>query len=176
MPAMPTRIAALGGKWYFDDAQEWPDTLQCNYEYASEDGGPGRLLTYEMKIWTPYSYYGEGEGAILYGDQGYLILGNRRWRAYQGRDELVAEGTGNNDGTSHVRNFLDCVKSRKKPNADLETVGHPTSILCHGANVAWKLGRQVELDPETELFVGDEEANQLRTRPVYRKPWVLPTV
>ena len=115
-------------------------------------------------------------GAILYGDKGYLILGNRRWRAYQGRDELVAEGSGNNDGISHVRNFLDCVKSRKKPNADLETVGHPTSILCHSANVAWKLGRQVELDPETELFVGDEEANQLRTRPVYRKPWVLPTV
>ena len=176
LPAMPRRISALGGKWYFDDAQEWPDTLQCNYEYAASEGGPGRLLTYEMKIWTPYSYYGEGEGAILYGDQGYLILGNRRWRAYQGRDELVAEGSGNNDGISHVRNFLDCVKSRKKPNADLETVGHPTSILCHSANVAWKLGRQVELDPETELFVGDEEANELRTRPVYRKPWLLPTV
>ena len=129
-----------------------------------------------MKIWTPYNYYDEGEGAIVYGDQGYIILGNRRWRAYQGRHELVAEGSGSNDGTSHIRNFLDCVKSRRRPNADLETVGHPTSVLCHAANVAWKIGRQVQLDTETELFVGDNEANRMRSREEYRKPWELPEV
>jgi predicted dehydrogenase len=173
---MPTRVSAMGGKWYFDDMQEWPDTLQCNYEYAGAEGKPGCLLTYEMKIWTPYNYYDEGEGAIVYGDQGYIILGNRRWRAYQGRHELVAEGSGSNDGTSHIRNFLDCVKSRQRPNADLETVGHPTSVLCHAANVAWKIGRQVQLDTETELFVGDDEANRMRSREEYRKPWELPEV
>ena len=90
--------------------------------------------------------------------------------------ELIKEVSGVNDGVSHIRNFLDCVKTRRKPNADLETVGHPTSLLCHGGNVAWKLGRQVELDPVSELFVDDEEANRLRTRPEYRKPWLLPEV
>ncbi|MFP6602484.1 MAG: hypothetical protein VB862_08145, partial [Pirellulaceae bacterium] len=173
---VPTKISALGGKWYFDDMQQWPDTYQINYQYSGEPGKAGKILTYEMRIWTPYNYYDEGEGAVIYGDQGYMVLGNRRWRAFGAKNKLVKEGSGNNDGVSHIRNFLDCVKTRRKPNADLETVGHPTSLLCHGGNVAWKLGRQVELDPVTELFVDDEEANRLRTRPEYRKPWLLPEV
>jgi predicted dehydrogenase len=173
---MPVKISAQGGKWYFDDIQEWPDTLQVNYEYPGDDDGPGRILTYEMRVWAPYNYEGEGEGAIVYGDQGYIVIGNRRWRAYGPKHKLLAEGQGNNDGRSHIQNFVECVKSRKKPNADLETVGHPSSVLCHAGNVAWRLGRQVHLDPETELFIGDDEANALRTRPEYRKPWELPEV
>ena len=75
-----------------------------------------------------------------------------------------------------MRNFLDCMRSRKRPNADLETVGHPSSILCHAANVSWRVGRQVTLNPDTETFIDDPEANAFRTRPVYRKPWELPRI
>ncbi len=174
MSALPKRISALGGKWYFDDMQEWPDTLQVNYEYAV-DGAAGRVLTYEMKIWTPYKYMDEHEGVALFGDQAYLVIGNRRWRAYAPDGEVIAKGAGNNAGTEHVRNFLDCVKSRQRPNADLETVGHPSSVMCHAGNVAWRTGSQLALDPSTELF-DDPRANALRTRIAYRKPWELPQV
>ena len=173
---MPEKISALGGKWYFDDLQEWPDTLQVNFEFAGEEDGPGKILTYEMRVWTPYNYNGEGEGVVVYGDKGYIVIGNRRWRAFGPRHKLLKEGGGANDGREHIRNFIDCVRSRQKSNADLETVGHPSSVLCHAGNVAWRVGRQVTLDPQTELFVGDDEANQLRTRPEYRKPWTLPKV
>lgn len=174
----PTKISANGGKWYFDDMQEWPDTLQVTYEYA---GSPGSLLTYEMRIWSPYKMYGLPEGAVIYGDQGYIVIGNDKWFAFDPKDQVVAQGAGSNDGRTHIENFLDCVRSRKKPNADLETVGHPSSMLCHAGNVAWRLGRTVTLDPATELFVttdgaSDEQANQLRTRPEYREPWSLPSV
>lgn len=172
---MPTRISALGGKWYFDDIQEWPDTLQATYEFGDrKQDSPGRLLSYEMRLWPPYRYNDETEGAILYGDKGYIIIGNRRWRAFDPSGKVVAQGSGENGGASHMRNFLDCMRSRKRPNADLETVGHPSSILCHAANVSWRVGRQVTLDPDTETFIGDHEANAFRTRPVYRKPWELP--
>lgn len=170
---LPSTVSASGGKWYFDDMQEWPDTLQLNYEYA---GSPGRILTYEMRVWTPYPQFGEGEGAIVYGDQGYLILGNTRWRAFGPNDKLLAEGAGDNDGKAHIQNFVDCVKTRNKPNADLETIGHPSSILCHAGNIAWRTGHKLTLDPATELFVNDDAANALRTRPEYRKPWLLPQV
>ena len=173
---LPTKVCTIGGKWYFDDMQQWPDTIQVNYEYPASDNGPGRILTYEMRVWSPYRYNAEGEGAILYGDQGYIVLGNRRWRAFSADEKVVAEGRGTMDATPHVRNFLDCVKSRSRPNADLETVGHPSSLLCHTSNVAWRLGRSVEFDHETETFPGDDEANALRTRPEYRKPWTLPAV
>ena len=53
-------VSAHGAKCYFDDIQEWPDTLQVSYEYEVDDE-PGRILTYEMRIWTPYKYMGESE-------------------------------------------------------------------------------------------------------------------
>jgi len=173
---MPSKISALGGKWYFDDLQEWPDTLQATYQFAGTDTMPGRLLSYEMRIWTPYKYYDETEGVVLYGDKGYMIIGNRRWRAFDPANKVIAQDSGQNDGVSHIRNFLDSMRSRKKPNADLATVGHPSSVLCHAANVSWRLGRQLNLDATTEMFINDDQANLLRSRPEYRKPWTLPEV
>lgn len=173
----PRRVSAQGGKWYFDDVQEWPDTLQVTYEYGGDKAANrGMVLSYEMRLWAPYAYHGEKEGAVLYGDQGYIVLGVSRWQAYDGDNHVVAEGQCNSDTAPHARNFLECVKSRERPNSDLETVGHPASLLCHTGNVAWRVGRTVEIDPETETFVGDDQANALRTRPAYRAPWTLPEV
>ena len=75
-----------------------------------------------------------------------------------------------------MQNFIDCIKSREKPYCDLETVGHPASVLCHAGNIAARVGRQLSFDAETESFVNDSEANALRTRTEYRRPWVLPEV
>lgn len=169
---LPRTISATGGKWYFDDQQEWPDTLQANFEFAGE---PSRMLTYEMRVWNPYSFMGESEGAAVFGDKGYIIIGNSRWRAYGPRNRLLKEGEGGSHEAPHVQNFVDCVKSRKKPNCDLETVGHRASVLCHAGNVAVRVGRTLQLDPETETF-DDKDANAIRTRQEYRKPWVLPEV
>jgi predicted dehydrogenase len=181
----PTAITSSGGKWYFDDAQEWPDTLQVNYEYGSTAGSEDvtkppksspKLLTYEMRIWAPYNFHGESEGSAVYGDKGYLIIGNTRWRAYGPRSKLIKEVAGDSDTTPHVQNFIDCIKSRDKPACDLETVGHPASILCHAGNISSRLGRRVVLNSETEMFENDKEANALRGRPEWRKPWELPEV
>jgi len=170
---LPSGISASGGKWYFDDMQEFPDTLQVTYEFA---GPKPKILTYEMRVWAPHNYHDEGEGSAIYGDKGYIILGNRRWRAYDGKNRLVKEAAGGSDAGPHVQNFIDCIKSRDKPACDLETVGHPASVLCHTGNIATRIGRKLFLDPETETFIGDDEANALRGRPEYRKPWVLPEV
>ncbi|MDA0832954.1 MAG: Gfo/Idh/MocA family oxidoreductase [Planctomycetota bacterium] len=170
---LPESICATGGKWYFDDAQEFPDTLQVNYQYP---GKPPRILTYEMRIWAPYSFHEEGEGSALYGDKGYIIVGNRRWRAFGKGGELIGQGEGDSHEAPHVQNFVECIKSRARPYCDLETVGHPASVLCHAGNISARLGRQLKLDVATEMFIDDDEANALRGRPEWRKPWVLPEV
>jgi len=169
----PRTICASGGKWYFDDMQEFPDTLQVNYEF---DGKPPRILTYEMRIWAPYQLHGESEGSAVYGDKGYIVIGNRRWRAFGPNNKLLKEVTGDSHEAPHVQNFIDCIKSREKPYCDLETVGHPASVLCHAGNIAARTGHKLTLDPDTETFSGDPAANALRTRAEYRKPWELPTV
>ncbi len=170
---LPTSIFANGGKWYFDDSQEFPDTMQVNYEFA---GKHPKLLTYEMRVWVPYPYLGLGEGSAVFGDKGYIVVGNSKWTAHGRGGEVLASGSGTSHEATHVQNFIDCIKSRKKPYCDLETVGHPASVLCHSGNISARLGRQLTLDAETESFVGDDEANALRSRPEYRKPWLLPEV
>ncbi|MEZ6133853.1 MAG: Gfo/Idh/MocA family oxidoreductase [Pirellulaceae bacterium] len=171
---LPSTIYANGGKWYFDDAQEFPDTMQVNYQFGS--GKKSKLLTYEMRIWAPYNYLNVSEGAAVFGDQGYLAIGNEGWTAIGKGGDVLASGEGGSHEKPHVQNFIDCIKSRAKPYCDLETVGHPASVLCHAGNIAARVGRQLTLDPTTEMFIDDAEANALRTRQEYRKPWLLPDV
>jgi len=172
---LPRRIHSAGGKWYFDDAQEFPDTLQTTYEYGSGTETP-KILTYEMRIWAPYLMEQQTEGAAVYGDRAYMVIGNTGWWVYSTKNKLIKEGGGDSFEGPHVQNFIECMKSRKKPYCDLETVGHPASVLCHAGNISARVGRELVLDPETEMFVNDDEANALRGRPEWRKPWVLPEV
>ncbi|MBL9093026.1 MAG: Gfo/Idh/MocA family oxidoreductase [Planctomycetaceae bacterium] len=166
---LPRSVAASGGKYYFDDAQEWPDTMLVTYDF------PGRILTYEMRVWAPYPLEGEGEGAAIFGDKGYLVIGNSRWRHFGPKGQLIKESARSGQAdAAHVRNFVDCMRSRGKPNADLDTVGRPSSLLCHLGNIAWRVGRTVKFDYDSYSFTGDDDANALRTRAEYRAPYLLP--
>lgn len=74
----------------------------------------------------------------------------------------------------HIQNFLDCVKSRKLPNADVE-IGHRSISVCHLVNITRELNRKLQWDPAKEQFVGDDEANKLLNRP-RRAGFELPEV
>lgn len=77
--------------------------------------------------------------------------------------DFPKDGLPGTDPTHHVREFLDCVKSRKKPatNVDVTRYGH---IVSHAASIAWRLGRKVKFDPKTETFPDDPEANRMTSR------------
>jgi len=69
------------------------------------------------------------------------------------------------------RDFLDCVRTRKDPYFPVD-IGHRVSTVCHLANLALRLGRKLKWDPQQEVFVKDDEANAMRSRPM-RSPWTL---
>jgi predicted dehydrogenase len=69
----------------------------------------------------------------------------------------------------HVRNFLDCIKSRQQTISDLDS-GHRVATLCHLANLSLRLGRSLQWDAKNETIRGDDEACGLLERP-YRAPW-----
>jgi predicted dehydrogenase len=171
LPDLPKAVASLGGKYYFDDAQEWPDTLMVTYDYEG-----GYVMTYEMRIWTGYPLHEESEGAMVLGDEGSVVIGNSRWRHLDGKGKLVKEMKAAETDLAHVKNFLACMRSRSKPAADLETVGHPSSLHCHLGNAAWRTGRVLRFDPGTYTFTGDSDANQYLTRAEYRKGYELPKI
>lgn len=170
LPDFPAAASAHGGKHYFDDDQQWPDNLLATFDFGE------CLLTYELRIWTRYPLHGESEGAAVLGDAGYVVIGNGRWRAFDERGQQVHEETGGDHTSAHAKNFIECIRSREKPRADLETIGHPSSVLCHLGNAAWRSGRTLRFDPENCEFIGDEDANQFLTRPEYRQPWTLPKI
>lgn len=74
----------------------------------------------------------------------------------------------------HMQNWLDCMRTRKLPLADVE-IGHRSVTVCHLANITRRLGRMLRWDPQAERFIGDEDANSLLSRP-RRKGYELPTV
>jgi predicted dehydrogenase len=114
-----------------------------------------------------------GFGGIFECEKGTFKID--RGRVESNPDEIAIDLTskrprGLNDG--HIRNWLDCIKSRKTPNADIE-IGHRSATVCHLGNIARVLGRKLQWDPVKEQFVGDAEANT-RLDVERRKPWVLP--
>jgi hypothetical protein len=75
------------------------------------------------------------------------------------------------DLPDHVRNFLDCIKSRRDPLGKVE-IGHRTASVCHLGNIAMQLARKIKWDPKAEEIAGDPEATALLTMPM-RGPWKL---
>ena len=74
-------------------------------------------------------------------------------------------------GPDHVRNFLDCIKTREDPIAPVE-LGHRSVSVCHLGNIAMRLHRKIRWDPEKEQIIGDDEAAAMLSRPM-RAPWKI---
>ena len=72
----------------------------------------------------------------------------------------------------HMLNWLECIRSREKPVANME-IGHHSTVVCHLGNIARWTGRKLQWDPEKEVFVNDEDANKYLERPM-RAPYGLP--
>ncbi len=84
----------------------------------------------------------------------------------EGKPKKEMAGT---DPIKHVRDFVDCVKSRRQPAANA-SVTRRAHIACYAAAISWKLGRKVHFDPVKEMFIDDDEANRMRSR-ARRAPW-----
>jgi hypothetical protein len=80
-----------------------------------------------------------------------------------------ASGDGARDYILHTRNFLECIRSRRQPIADVQSA-HAVATTCHLANISLRVGRKVAWDAEREQIIGDPEAAGMLERP-YRQPW-----
>jgi len=78
--------------------------------------------------------------------------------------KALAKPTLGLDVSAHARNFFDCVKSREETAANPRVMRH-SHIACHAAALSWLLNRKLTIDPAKETFIGDDEANGLRSRP-----------
>lgn len=171
---LPTRVSGQGGIYWLHDAKEVPDTQIVSYDYGDF------TLVWELRSFQDsHPIEGMHAGTAFYGTEGTLVLDHSGWKIYGSdgkveKEEAASSGSpimGRQGGSSHTKNFLDAMRSRIPPNADIE-VGRRSTALCHLGNIAHRLGRDIRFDPKTETFGEDEEANAM-LRKSYRAPWGL---
>lgn len=167
----PETIACGGGKYFFDDDQETPDTQLATFDL------PGASIQWEHRTWSPRGIDGEGFGVAFYGSEGTLVTNGRGWVIYEGtgkNEKVAARHDGSELEKAHKGNFLDCIVSRERPVADIE-IAHRSTLFCHLANIALRTRSVLKFDGKTETIVGNEPAAKLMGR-TYRKGFELPVV
>ncbi len=151
----PLRVCSGGAKYLFDDDQEVPDTQVVTWEFDD------CALVYEHRMWSKHGMEGGAYfGVAFYGDAGTLIIDDKGWRVEDGNP---AGGPASDSQAAHVANFLDCVRSRAQPNADI-AIGVSSARLCHLGNIAHRTRRKLEFDADRGEFVDDGPANALLSR------------
>ena len=188
----PRRVTALGGKYAIEDNREIPDTMEVIWEY---EGGP--LVTFSQTNSNASPTSARKAEIVVRGSKGTLYLMGGKWeivpeqvtdleffartpldrqseRAYKNRKpamEAKSAGQGPESTQAHARNFLDCMKSRKKCNADV-LIGHISTSTVLLGNIAHKTGSVLEWDGTKERFTNNEAANSMLSYK-YRAPYKL---
>jgi predicted dehydrogenase len=146
--------------WY-----ETPDTTEIRYTYAN-----GVVMTCRQKLNTKNIDQGTefiGEKGSLFVHRGGIIATPRELL----KDVDLPPIANSQANFSHVNNFLECVKSRQTPVADI-SIGHRSATVCHLGNIAVRTGEKITWDPVAESIVGNADATKLLSKE-YREPWSL---
>ncbi len=176
---LPTTTMASGGKYFFDDDQQFPDTATCAFEWPG-DGKPGsqRHLIFEMRLWSKNYPFNCDSGTEFYGTAGRMLLSKRgKLEIYDDRNKRIENESPKQAGNgirNHQVDFLDAIRAGRKPSADVAE-GHDSVALVHLANIGLRLGRSLQVDPGPEQVVGDPEANKMLAG-TYRQDghWAVP--
>jgi predicted dehydrogenase len=172
---LPTRVSGNSGIYWLKDAKEVPDTQVLTYEYGDF------MLTWELRSFARHHPIdGSREGIAFIGTDATLMIHGEgyegSWKVYPS-DRSVgpsAEPADKSQDGLHEKNFIDCIRSRRRPNADVE-IGRLASTICHLGNICTRLRRDILFDPKTENFGRDKEANSYLTKE-FRRPYATPKV
>lgn len=160
----PRRVTAGGGKYFFDDDQETPDTHVVTYDFGD------KAITWEGRNWHRHGFEGSMFGIGFYGDNGSLIIDGNNYKIYDpAGKQLVVQNKGFGTHDPHLDNFLSCVRGSGRLNSEIEE-GHKSTLLCHLGNIAYRTGHTLDLDPANGHVKNDPAAAALWTRE-YRQGW-----
>lgn len=174
----PASVSSHGGRFAIDDDRTIPDTLETIFEFAS-----GRLMLFGQLEASGAPMLDYGAEFELRGTQGIVhghasrckILGETGGQFQDAalRMEEMELTTDEGDLTeAHIRNFLDCIKSRATPNCDVEE-GHKSTVFAHLGNMALASEARIKWDAKGERVISPESANEM-LHYEYRAPWKLP--
>lgn len=175
-PGMPKAVSCTAGRLQHKaDDSEVPDTQVVCFDFDQfvmtfEQTGYPRYMqktTGTIRRKDEFPYWTQNATRIeLYGSEELMIVGRHGggWIAMTSGGRVVEKMYGRPGDRPHEQNFLECIKSRKAPNADVEIL-HPSLALVHMGNIAHRVGNQtLRFDPKKEQFIDNAEANKLAKR------------
>ena len=176
----PIAAVAMGGNLGFtkeQDNREWPDTFNASLQYGP---CPTAKLGFIMQYTYRCAARGEqrSHGKKFFGTHGSMILDRSGFTVTSERhkqkgkwEKVIKEESFRSRGDNHHALFLEHMRNRTRPDADVET-GHYSTNPGHLMSIAWQTGHRIQWDGANEQIIDDPEANELVTRK-YRKPWTL---
>ena len=157
----------------FRTLEQWD--IQCDYE----NGVKLHMMDMETAKPLVQEYYKpkwtDGDGVVFHGTEGWV--GDFNFGTFHASDlallkqELKPEDERVYESKGHVRNFIDCVKSRRETVCPVE-MAIRCDVISHMVDITARTGRVINWDPVAEAIVGDEEAAKMTTRP-YREEWKI---
>ena len=159
----PVRVTAGGGRYYHKDDQETPDTMNVTFDYGD------KAIVWEGRSCLRRGMEGSQFGVAFYGDAATIVIDANDYKVYDKEGKQAGGASDLAGDAGHLQNFLDCVKSGGRPNADIEE-GYKGTLMCLLGNIAWRTGHALNVDPKTGRVVGDPEAEKLWSRE-YRPGW-----
>lgn len=162
----PTRVVSAGGRYRFDDDQETADTHVTSFEFGKH------LLVWEGLSWSPKGSEKSGFGVSFHGENGTMILLDKKWEIYDIRNRLVESTDHSMSDAPHFADFLNCIRNGGKPHAN-ESEAHKSTLLCHLGNIAHRTGRTLNTDPANGHIL--DQDLQSHWSKEYRQGWE-PTV
>jgi predicted dehydrogenase len=164
----PVSISASGGIFTTDDDRTTPDTMIATYQF------PKFLMTWEHRFNNGRGLDGgSSHGTEFIGSNGSFVVDRLGYNFYPEKKEAEQPPASEKKDSTHWQNFLDCVKSRQKPNSDIESMAK-TTMLCHLGNIALQTGKVIRWDPKTQDVLNrDDVRNSISYKREYRQPWNL---
>jgi predicted dehydrogenase len=162
----PKRVTSAGGRYFFSDDQETPDTQIATWEF-----GDNKIVQWEHRSCQLHGVDDLKSGASFHGDKGTILITGNGYKQFDAKDKLVDsfESKQPND-PAHIANFVQCARMGTRPNADIED-GHKSTLLCHLGNIAWRTGRTLNIDPKNGHILNDGDAEMRFWSREYRAEW-----
>jgi predicted dehydrogenase len=179
---MPDSVQSVGGKIVCgpEDDRTTPDTLITTFQFNKPDGTPDFVANWEHHVGNPGLDGGGHHGAEFIGERGRVMVDRGGWNIWDkdGKPlEKIASSTRVTDGndlSAHMRDWIECIKSRGVPRSDIASM-YQTTTVCHLANVAYLTGERIAWSKEKDTIIGSRKAREcLAYQRSYRKPWKLP--
>lgn len=176
---LPHSAVAVGGKYYFQDDQQFPDTATCVFEWPGQSADqPPRQLVFEMRIWSKNLPYNCDTGIEFSGTRGKMFVSKRgKLQVWDDADRLIENPRPQQPpavADSHAVDFLESIVAGRRPAADLETACESVALV-HLANASLRGGRSIQLNRAGESLTDDQQMAKLLGR-AYRDGghWAIP--